>query len=641
MASLEATAKDWLHDPPWNKLFKNSFDVVEDQINKALLALATIGLAVRFLANLPTGDLLCIVVGLEQSENGTFPDIKTMAGPAHATLAAYAAQDPDCHESVFKNDPNLHPGSAEFIQYSPVILMIQVIFLIATEKIWMIFPRLSQKLERFYKNVVEEALLGKDPDVAEDFAGGKISIDKVVRERQREEICGALRGSNLFYNLYIVKNLAEIGLAAAFLTVDTYWGLSLKDEIGFCHIPIGQDPVKSSVVMQCRQKRFGFYRAILIGFMTLLVAHMLTSLISLTWSIKLTKLRRITSIISGLREMNKDGGVVESRGEDFLFLFDLVAHSCGQPATLRVLSYTAPTFYELCKPEVEDVIMTESSIKLSWKPCKLQNIEVSKQLEVQKYVITIYPTDKHRTYEVAANLDYHEYKFTDLSGGKNEYIVTISAIIGDAKMKGVTTTRVRCNYISSFIIYIIFFQHLPPFPPQNLNCEQLENVEGSPSTRIRVRWARPKGEFTKYILKVVCPSERKISQEADNVDGRISKLPSYHPHRDHNTISTRNGKLSQTSFSQKKREKEPGEVWLALEETEYVWGNLRSGEAYQLQLSTMTGSQTCLKEKMLKHDILTKPLPLPPDAISVTAHSDRLHINIGQFYFLSVPPSLY
>ena len=87
---------------------------------------------------------------------------------------------------------------------------------------------------------------------------------------------------------------------------------------------------------------------------------------------------------------------------------------------------------------------------------------------MQKYVITIYPTDKHRTYEVAANLDYHEYEFKDLSGGKNEYIVTISAIIGDAKMKGVTTTR-----------------HLPPFPPQNLNHEQLETVDGAPSTRIR------------------------------------------------------------------------------------------------------------------------------------------------------------
>ena len=152
----------------------------------------------------------------------------------------------------------------------------------------------------------------------------------------------------------------------------------------------------------------------------------------------------------------------------------------------------------------------------------------------------------------------------------------------------------------------------------------------------RVSWARPKGEFTKYILKMVCPSERKHSQEADNVDGRISKLPSYHPHRDHlGTPTSRNNRLSHTSFSQKKREREPGEVWLAVEETEYVWGNLRAGENYQLQLSTMTGSQTCLTEKMLKHDILTKPLPLPADAISVTAYSDRLHINIGQFYHLS------
>ena len=34
MASFEAAARDWLSDPPWNKLFKNSFDVIEDQINR-------------------------------------------------------------------------------------------------------------------------------------------------------------------------------------------------------------------------------------------------------------------------------------------------------------------------------------------------------------------------------------------------------------------------------------------------------------------------------------------------------------------------------------------------------------------------------------------------------------------------------
>ena len=194
--------------------------------------MAAIGLAVRFLANLPSGDLLCIVVGV----NGTLLDLKTMAGPAHASLAAYASQDSECHKAVFNTndkESGSHSGSAIFIQYSPIILMIQVICLIATEKIWMIFPRLSQKLERFYKSVVEEALLGKDPDVAEDFRGGMVTIDSVVRERQREEITGALKGSNLFYNLYVIKNCVEILLAAVFLLVDAWWGLPLEDRLEF------------------------------------------------------------------------------------------------------------------------------------------------------------------------------------------------------------------------------------------------------------------------------------------------------------------------------------------------------------------------------------------------------------------------
>ena len=65
------------------------------------------------------------------------------------------------------------------MQYGPVIIMIQTITLILLEKLTILFPRLSQKLERFYKSVVEEALLGKDPDVAEDFTGTAISTEKV------------------------------------------------------------------------------------------------------------------------------------------------------------------------------------------------------------------------------------------------------------------------------------------------------------------------------------------------------------------------------------------------------------------------------------------------------------------------------
>ena len=101
-------------------------------------------------------------------------------------------------------------GGQSFMQYGPIYIMVEAIVLIMLEKLTMLFPRLSQKLERFYKSVVEEALLGKDPDVAEDFTGTAISTEKVLRERQREEICGALRNSSIFYRLYVGKNLMTV-----------------------------------------------------------------------------------------------------------------------------------------------------------------------------------------------------------------------------------------------------------------------------------------------------------------------------------------------------------------------------------------------------------------------------------------------
>ena len=100
------------------------------------------------------------------------------------------------------------------MQYGPIYIMVEATILIMLEKLTMLFPRLSQKLERFYKSVVEEALLGKDPDVAEDFTGTAISTEKVLRERQREEICGALRNSSIFYRLYVGKNMMTVSLGA-------------------------------------------------------------------------------------------------------------------------------------------------------------------------------------------------------------------------------------------------------------------------------------------------------------------------------------------------------------------------------------------------------------------------------------------
>ena len=79
-----------------------------------------------------------------------------------------------------------------FLKYASVLMMLevrkynlnismptlaQILALILVEKVALLFfPRMNQKLERFYKAVVEEALLGKDPDVAEDFHGPTFSM---------------------------------------------------------------------------------------------------------------------------------------------------------------------------------------------------------------------------------------------------------------------------------------------------------------------------------------------------------------------------------------------------------------------------------------------------------------------------------
>ena len=58
----------------------------------------------------------------------------------------------------------------------------QALMMLMVEKVSIFFPRMCQKLERFYKSVVEEALLGRYPDVAEDFTSGAAYIYILYRQ---------------------------------------------------------------------------------------------------------------------------------------------------------------------------------------------------------------------------------------------------------------------------------------------------------------------------------------------------------------------------------------------------------------------------------------------------------------------------
>ena len=84
--------------------------------------------------------------------NDTQLDITTIAGPFHSQLSAYAAQDPPCFNEVFSSPSIPIVG---FMKYGPVFLMLQIMTLIMVERISIFFPRMRQKIERFYHSVVE------------------------------------------------------------------------------------------------------------------------------------------------------------------------------------------------------------------------------------------------------------------------------------------------------------------------------------------------------------------------------------------------------------------------------------------------------------------------------------------------------
>ena len=136
-ATLENAAKNLLSDPPWMRVFKNTYDSIEDQLNKVdtvedlvlmkirlhsvgfyfsilifgyfqspqmLLAIATIGTGVRLASALASGFLVCIVTDIETNPPDAAIEtpiwLDKLSGPYAGTLAAYAAQDSACHNQV-------------------------------------------------------------------------------------------------------------------------------------------------------------------------------------------------------------------------------------------------------------------------------------------------------------------------------------------------------------------------------------------------------------------------------------------------------------------------------------------------------------------------------------------------------------
>lgn len=348
------------------------------------------------------------------------------------------------------------------------------------------------------------------------------------------------------------------------------------------------------VTMQCKEKRNDILIILVKCFTVVLAFHLINNILSFLWGCEHTnpfwfkRLRRkVSSLIKELREDVKEekGGLVETTGKDFLFVFDLLAQTCGKAATLRVLSFSATSFEDLCQPELKGVIeKKEKWIRVTWQPARLESARKQK-LEIRTYIATIFPVgragggeDTWRARQAAAG---EAVEFDGLAGGTQEYILTISAIFKDTKLKG---TRVRFN--------------LPPYPPQKLSCVAGACEEEPQRGQVEVSWAPPRGDHCKYKL-LIAPLKKQLVMEP---------------------------RLSRTSNSSKTSTKE-GEgrtVWLPKGSVSHEARDLDPGEMFLLTLSSMTSSSEECRRPVLQA-FLTPPLP--PSNVEVAVEGGGLLVS--------------
>jgi hypothetical protein len=306
---------------------------------------------------------------------------------------------------------------------------------------------------------------------------------------------------------------------------------------------------------------------------------------------------------SSIQSIQKLGG---TSGEDFLFLFDLLAHSCGLESTLRVLTHSDPTFYEICKPNIDPALqleLEEDKLKVIWAPADIEkwlqtgirSSSTQKSIVIDSYEVTIFPAEScNHTHTLPAQTmllgpdaagedpEIKEAKpyftwFFDLNGGRTEYVITIACMIGKSRMKG---EKVVTNLV--------------PYGPEKPRAGM---VRIASTNQVEIFWDPPKGEFTKYVLKI------------DRLSDKTVMKPNSFPRL--NSLATKSSILDSAAVEQDQTEQTRPNVRvmenLSFKLTTYTILGLEPGEKYKIELGTKTGNVST--RQPITDVILTCPLP--------------------------------
>lgn len=585
---IESIAKSWLSEPPWIKVFKHTFDVLEDYVSYTLVSVGAISLSVRLLTTLGTGDLMCILIGVEYG-NLSVKDLGPYASGGTLGILNYAQTEKACIHEVF----------SPFMEYLPYILLLETLFLIVVEKFTFKIPRIAQKVERFYANIVEHALFGHDPDVAEDMTDPKTSTEAISRRRQRNEICVSLKRSSIIHHVYLGKNFIKVWVVAFYLALNISYAIVGIVDKAKCAVDVsafpGVAPKAGRMHFQCRGKKMDFFILALWTQTFLLFLHMIMSIGAMIWCWQFRSVSNLLRTIERSRKEWEPSLVSKHDGEDFLFLFDLLAHSSGIESTLRVLTHSDETFYEICRPNMDiskHIQLEEDKVKIMWKPADIErwltsgtkHTRTQKSIDIDSYEVTIFPAETvNNTQNVSARgtrrKPTYSVWFFDLVGGRTEYVITIACMIGKSRMKGekVVTT-------------------LMPFGPEKPRTGMMKN---SGVNQVEIFWDPPRGDFTKYTLAV-----DKIKDELPDGQGvhesrvEIVRLSSAKSRK-----VTADPNLADYDMSNQRRIEN-----LSFKLTEYTILGLDPGDKYSVELGTKTGNVAT--RQPITDFVITRPTPV-------------------------------
>ena len=494
-----------------------------------------------------------------------------------------------------------------FMQYLPFLMLVQAMLIILVKKFLTKFPKISGKVERFYYTVVENSLFGKDPDIAEDICDEKSNAEAISRHRQRNEVCNSLKKSNIIHFIYVLRNIIELILLTGFIPFNIYFSLQAEGNLlpAVCILPMYPDSAlgysDGEIHYQCEGKRIVFFFFIVCLTVALQIACLVCSTGSLIWCLFF---RSISNLLKSMEEVSsaKDFIIQFREGRDFIFLFDLLAHTSGIESTLRLLTHSDETFYNICQPRLKSsehnfVQIQEDKMKVVWQAARIEKWLKSNinNLFVDSYDVTIFPaeTSRHTITKMAKqeedleNDDYYSAVFNDLNGGKTEYIITIACVIGKSRMKGqrIITT-------------------LLPLGPET---PRTGIVKSCNTTEIEITWDHPRGEFSKYLLLVdPCLSSisaaiqklRKISIISSMSEMTITTNASSYDNDSTKDIFHENSFLSKDSWSKE----------LSNKESCFTITGLNPGEPYLIKLISKTGDNET--RKPLCGLVMTNPEPV-------------------------------